>query len=231
MLGNAKYLFLQALILFFFRMYRNVDIVYNRADVGLSLCCNYGIGRVYLPSTDYLLFREDYERTYFIAYGTGGILYFDNSHCFGFNFTLLVVRIDNNFVTSVQPTVNCSDPSYNVISENNLLTVNITNITNQNSNSDESDRYVVFRNYHAENSSVVVTLVEFFIFNKFLLNNVTITKCINTNTGYHVPIYNPITLNCIEDCVFLWYISNFIYYTFIYHEGSSSDVKCVLDIK
>ena len=212
-------------------MSHNVDIVYNPTDVGLSLCCNYGIGRAYLPSTDYLLFREDYERTYFIAYGTGGIVYFDNSYCFGFNFTLLVVRINNNFVTSVKPTVNCSDPSYNVISENNLLTVNITNITNQNSNLDESDRYVVFRNYDAQNSSVVVTRVEFFIFNKFLLNNVTITKCINVNTGYRVPIYNPITLNCIEDCVFVWYISNFIYYMFIYHEENSSDVKCVLNIR
>lgn len=209
----------------------NVNIGYSLADVDLSLCCNYGIGRVNLPATDYLLFREDHERTYFITYGTNGVVvYFDNSHCFGFNFTLLVVRIVNNFITSIQPTVNCSDPSYNVISENNLLTVNITNITNQISNLDESDRYIVFKDYYIQNSSVVVTLVNFFIFNNFLLNNVTITKCINVNTGYCVPIYNPITLNCIEDCVFIWYISNFIYYTFIYHEGSPSNIKCVLDI-
>ena len=211
-------------------MYYNADISYNSTNVGLTLCCNYGIGRVYLPSVKHLLFRKDFERTYFITHGTGNIVNFNNSHCHGLNFTLLLVRIDNNFITSVHPTVNCSDPSH-IISENNVLTVNITNITkiNNNNNKDESDRYIVFRDYNVENNSIIVSFAKLYVFKKSTLNNVTITRCINTDTGYRVPIYNPITLRCDVDCVFSWRISSFIYYTFIYHKGGPSNIRCDLN--
>ena len=222
--------------IFFFRTFDNVCGNDNHNSIGVSLCCNYGIGRVDLPAVNDLLYRRDSEGTYFIING-GGIVNFDNRYCFGFNFTLLVVRLNyNNFVTSVQPTVNCTDPSYNVIAENNLLTVNVTNITSRNSNSERSDRYVVFKDYRAENSSVVVTLAEFFIFDRADLANlnVTVSKCVNADTGYYVPIFNRIILDCSEKCNFIWHISNFIYYTFIVYreeEDLPSDVKCVVLIK
>ena len=193
MIGKLNYIIIQLYILFFFfRMFYNDDSVYNPATIegGITLCCKYGVGQVLLPSANYLLYRENYENRslYFITYGSGGnMVYFDNSYCFGFNFTLLVVRVDDNkFVTYVKPTANCSDPSHSVISENNLLTVNVTNITNKKGDVDESDRYIVFRKYQAENSSVVVSRVKFFIFNKFILknyDNITVKNCINVNTG------------------------------------------------
>ena len=213
-------------------MYSSDIISYNSTDVGISLCCNYGLGRVYLPSVEYLLYRKDSERTYFITHGTGDIVHFNSSYCRGFNFTLLLVRIDNNFIRSVQPMINCSDPSYG----DNVLTVNVTNIKNRgSSSSDQSDnRYIIFRDYNVENSNIIITFVKLYIFDRSTFDDdddVTITRCINTDTGYRVPIYNPITLNCDDDnddCVFEWRISNFIYYTFIYYQGGPSDINCAL---
>ena len=211
---------------------------YSATDSRIEWCCYYGVGTVIFPSAEYVLLRPDTGSLVARGRANGGAVNFSNHHCFGINFTLIVARMSGyNFIVSLEDTfTNCTDPSHSVIPNGNIITVNVTNITNRVETVSAVDRYVVFTTVvRRELQYVLSTRKSPASLNKYKINE----NCINDRTGYTVPIYNPIQYECSSSsssssstgCQFMWSMSSIIYHTFVYQEDDAIAIKCTVNVE